>query len=107
MRNEAFASELKLPWIVRFVPLRVALASTGTFERYAREWLEQQATAGLLTVDDAAAAAGDRRFTLPAEYQDRQPVRDLVDRLMGKNPEHRFQFIQSRASALSGDEIDA
>jgi topoisomerase-4 subunit B len=47
------------------------------------------------------------RITLPAEYQDRQPVRDLVDRLMGKNPEHRFQFIQSRASALSGDEIDA
>ncbi|QDP18854.1 DNA topoisomerase IV subunit B [Sphingomonas xanthus] len=47
------------------------------------------------------------RITLPSEYQDRQPVRDLVDRLMGKNPEHRFQFIQSRASALSGDEIDA
>jgi topoisomerase-4 subunit B len=47
------------------------------------------------------------RITLPAEYQDRQPVRDLVDRLMGKNPEHRFQFIQSRASAISGDEIDA
>jgi len=47
------------------------------------------------------------RITLPAEYQDRQPVRDLVDRLMGKNPEHRFQFIQSRASALSDDEIDA
>ena len=47
------------------------------------------------------------RITLPSEYQDRQPVRDLVERLMGKNPEHRFQFIQSRASALSGDEIDA
>jgi topoisomerase-4 subunit B len=47
------------------------------------------------------------RITLPSEYQDRQPVRDLVDRLMGKNPEHRFQFIQSRASALSDEEIDA
>ncbi len=47
------------------------------------------------------------RITLPSEYQDRQPVRDLVDRLMGKHPEHRFAFIQSRASALSGDEIDA
>jgi len=46
------------------------------------------------------------RITLPAEYQDRQPVRDLVDRLMGKNPEHRFQFIQSRAAAVSEDEID-
>src|SRR6476660_8610762 len=47
------------------------------------------------------------RITLPAEYQDRQPVKELVERLMGKNPEHRFQFIQSRASALSEDEIDA
>ena len=47
------------------------------------------------------------RITLPAEYQDRQPVRDLVEKLMGKNPEHRFQFIQARAAALSDDEIDA
>ncbi|HET9354545.1 MAG TPA: DNA topoisomerase IV subunit B, partial [Sphingomicrobium sp.] len=37
------------------------------------------------------------RITLPAEYQDRQPVKDLVERLMGKNPEHRFQFIQNNA----------
>ncbi|HVF37119.1 MAG TPA: DNA topoisomerase IV subunit B [Sphingomicrobium sp.] len=47
------------------------------------------------------------RITLPAEYQDRQPVRDLVDRLMGKNPEHRFHFIQSRAAAVDDDVIDA
>ena len=46
------------------------------------------------------------RITLPAEYQDRQPVRDLVDQLMGRNPEHRFNFIQSRASAVSDQEID-
>ncbi|HTK58870.1 MAG TPA: DNA topoisomerase IV subunit B [Sphingomicrobium sp.] len=46
------------------------------------------------------------RITLPAEYQDRQPVRDLVDQLMGRNPEHRFNFIQSRASAVSDEEID-
>ncbi|MCL6697931.1 DNA topoisomerase IV subunit B [Sphingomonas sp. NSE70-1] len=47
------------------------------------------------------------RITLPAEYQDRQPVRDLVDRLMGKDPSARFEFIQSRASAVEGDAIDA
>lgn len=47
------------------------------------------------------------RITLPTEYQDRQPVKDLVERLMGKNPEHRFAFIQSRAGALEGDQIDA
>ena len=47
------------------------------------------------------------RITLPAEYQDRQPVKDLVERLMGKDPAHRFQFIQERAAAVDEDAIDA
>ena len=47
------------------------------------------------------------RITLPAEYQDRQPVKDLVERLMGKDPAHRFAFIQSRAAAVDEDAIDA
>ncbi len=34
-------------------------------ERYAQEWLEQQAAAGVVEVDDAAKAANERRFTLP------------------------------------------
>jgi len=38
---------------------------TGTFERYTREWLEQQAAAGILTVEDASASAEDRRYVLP------------------------------------------
>jgi hypothetical protein len=33
----------------------------GINERYAREWLEQQAASAILEVDDVAAAAGDRR----------------------------------------------
>ena len=37
----------------------------GIAERYAREWLEQQAASGILVVDDAAAAPDQRRFTLP------------------------------------------
>jgi 2-polyprenyl-3-methyl-5-hydroxy-6-metoxy-1,4-benzoquinol methylase len=41
-------------------------ARTGTGERYAREWLEHQAVAGVLTVDDPGAAPQDRRFELPA-----------------------------------------
>ena len=45
------------------------------------------------------------RITLPAEYQDRQPVKDLVERLMGKNPEHRFNFIQANAANLSEHEM--
>jgi hypothetical protein len=40
-------------------------SSAGIAERYAREWLEQQAVAGVLEVADAAAPADDRRFELP------------------------------------------
>jgi topoisomerase-4 subunit B len=47
------------------------------------------------------------RITLPQEYQDQMPVKDLVDRLMGKNPEHRFAFIQSHAAEVDEEEIDA
>jgi topoisomerase-4 subunit B len=47
------------------------------------------------------------RVTLPAEYQQQHQVRDLVDRLMGRNPEHRFAFIQSHAAEVDEEEIDA
>jgi topoisomerase-4 subunit B len=47
------------------------------------------------------------RITLPQDYEDRQSVKELVDRLMGRNPEHRFHFIQSRAGELNEEEIDA
>ena len=43
-------------------------ARAGIAERYAREWLEQQAVTGLLEVDDVAAAAAERRYTLPSEH---------------------------------------
>jgi 2-polyprenyl-3-methyl-5-hydroxy-6-metoxy-1,4-benzoquinol methylase len=36
--------------------------------RYALEWLEQQAATGILDVDDVAAAADARRFSLPEAY---------------------------------------
>src|SRR5215207_2999300 len=44
-------------------------ARTETDPRYAREWLEQQAVAGYLTVDDVAAAPDGRRYTLPDEHR--------------------------------------
>src|SRR5688572_5901636 len=44
-------------------------ARTGTDPRYAREWLEQQAVAGYLAVDDVAAAPDERCFTLPAAHR--------------------------------------
>jgi len=47
------------------------------------------------------------RVTLPADYEDRQVVKDLVDRLMGTNPAHRFAFIQENAAQVEEDAIDA
>ncbi len=47
------------------------------------------------------------RVTLPQEYEERMGVRDLVERLMGKNPEHRFQFIQANAATVDEEVIDA
>ncbi len=41
---------------------------TNTDERYAREWLEQQAATGILNVGDVQAAAQRRRYTLPAAH---------------------------------------
>lgn len=41
---------------------------SGTNERYAREWLEQQAACGILDVNDEAAAPQERRYALaPAQ----------------------------------------
>ena len=43
-------------------------ARAGIDPRYALEWLEQQAVSGFLEVEDASAAADDRRFLLPEAY---------------------------------------
>jgi len=50
---------------------------------------------------------GMLRITLPQEYEERAGVKDLVDRLMGNNPAHRFAFIQENAGRLEGEAIDA
>ncbi len=47
------------------------------------------------------------RVTLPQEYEERAGVKDLVDRLMGNNPAHRFAFIQENAARLDEEVIDA
>jgi SAM-dependent methyltransferase len=44
--------------------------ATGTHERYAREWLEQQATAGVLEVQDPGSGAATRRYALPAGHDE-------------------------------------
>jgi SAM-dependent methyltransferase len=45
-------------------------ARTGVHERYAREWLEQQAVTGLVDVDDVGAEAAQRRYALPAGHDE-------------------------------------
>ena len=47
------------------------------------------------------------RITLPPEFEDRAAVKELVGQLMGRNPEHCFQFIQNKAGDLDRELIDA
>ena len=47
------------------------------------------------------------RITLPQEYEERAGVKDLVDRLMGTNPAHRFAFIQENAARMDEETLDA
>jgi topoisomerase-4 subunit B len=47
------------------------------------------------------------KVTLPSAYEDRQPVKDLVERLMGRDPAPRFEFIQNSAAAVDESAIDA
>jgi SAM-dependent methyltransferase len=65
-------------------------ARTDTAERYVREWLEQQAVAGFLSVDDPDAEAGERRYGLPdahrpvlAEEEDLNYLTPLASLAMG------------------------
>jgi SAM-dependent methyltransferase len=44
-------------------------ARTGTDERYGREWLEQQAVAGILDVEGIDGPGSERRFALPEAHR--------------------------------------
>ncbi len=55
----------------------------------------------------APESRGLIRITLPQEFEQRAGVARLVDELMGRNPEHRFNFIQNRAGEIDRDLIDA
>ena len=61
-------------------PAEVA-AATGTLERYAREWLEQQAVAGILEVDEVGAPAEERRYRLPQGHAEVLIERDSLAHL--------------------------
>ena len=53
----------------------------GIHQRYAREWLEQQAVTGILDVDDPAAPASRRRYQLPAGHAEVLTNRDSLSYL--------------------------
>jgi SAM-dependent methyltransferase len=71
-------------------------ARTGTAERYAREWLEHQAVAGVLAVDDPTPAPAERRYRLPAGHAE-----VLTDVL---SPNHVLPL--ARAAAGFGQHLD-
>ena len=45
-------------------------SAAGVHERYAREWLEQQAMAGILEAEDPGASDAERRYGLPAGHDE-------------------------------------
>ena len=47
------------------------------------------------------------KVVLPTDFDGKAEVKDLVERLMGRHPEHRFAFIQASASMVEADAIDA
>ena len=47
------------------------------------------------------------KVVLPTDPDGRAEVKDLVDRLMGRHPEHRFAFIQASATMVEADRLDA
>src|SRR3712207_3352391 len=52
--------------------------TTGTHERYAREWLEQQAVAGILEVESADTEPEERRYRLPGGHDEVLLKRDSL-----------------------------
>jgi SAM-dependent methyltransferase len=54
---------------------------TGTYERYAREWLEHQAVVGILEAENAATDGSTRRYGLPAAHAEVLLDRDSLNYL--------------------------
>ena len=52
----------------------------GILPRYAREWLEQQAAAGILTIDVASATPDERRYSCPKDTSSRSLTRRVRTR---------------------------
>lgn len=69
---------------------------TGTDERYAREWLEQQTVADVLVVEDETHPAADRRYRLPPGHEEALLDRDSL----------RYAAQQAHLAVGAGQAID-
>ena len=76
-------------------------ARVGVAERYAREWLEQQAAIGYLTVDDVEAAPNARRYELPPAHAEVLADGDSTALPGGGGPDDR-RLVRSDARAPGG-----
>jgi 2-polyprenyl-3-methyl-5-hydroxy-6-metoxy-1,4-benzoquinol methylase len=56
-------------------------AASKTHERYAREWLEQQTVAGILSVEDETKDAQERRYHLPGGHREVLTERESLNYL--------------------------
>ncbi len=65
----------------RSLTSRELAGRTGASERYVREWLEEQAVAGILMVDDEGAGAQERRYHLPSGHAEVLADRESPDYL--------------------------
>ena len=61
-------------------------AAAGIEGRYAQEWLEQQAVAGILDVERDDHTTGERRFTLPPAHVEALAVADSPDHVAPFGP---------------------
>lgn len=68
----------------------------GIDARYAREWLEQQAVTGILSVDELAEAAAARRYSLPAGHAEA-----LLDPDSPAASQSMLRFVVSAARVLT------
>ena len=84
-------------------------SAAGVNERYAREWLEQQAMAGILEAVDPDASDAERRYALPAGHDEvlldagslnhMAPMAQLARRLRAADPRRARGVPNRRRSA--------
>ena len=87
--------------------LRTSFAGRGQVETSRFKGLGEMAPQQLRDTTMDPAKRTLLRVVLPTDYDAKAEVKDLVDRLMGRHPEHRFAFIQASAARVEAAAIDA